>query len=143
MKIDGGRGGAKTMKSFFFSLTVLVVAACSSTTDISKNPSQMTDFVVGRVYALKKPAYLWKSRVMPRELADSEGRLGPGTTLAIRKVQVDRSPEMGTLTDVFAEILTGPLKGVTGNVTWISELQKTGYVKRDAAVLVAVEAERK
>ena len=76
---------------------------------------------------------------MPRELADSEAMLTPGTILTVRKVEVDRSPEMGTLTDVYAEVTSGRFKGKVANVTWFSTLLKNGYVKRNPEALEPVE----
>ena len=98
----------------------------------------MTDFMTGQRYKLKNPVYLWAGKLMPlkaKEPLDSEGLLDPGTTLAVRKVEVVRAPEMGTVTDVFAEVLTGPQKGKRVNITWISKTLKNGYTKRDPTVL--------
>ena len=124
-------------------IVLLALATASCTTDITKDPVDMTDFVVGQTYELKKPAYIWKSRLMPRELADSEGMLAPGTRLTIRKVQVDRSPEMGTVTDVLSEVTTGQFKGRSVNVTWISKILKSGYTKRNPEMLEPVPGESK
>jgi hypothetical protein len=131
------------MKTLCVALMLVAVTSCSSTTDITNNAARMTDFVFGQTYELKKPAYVWKGRLMPRELADSEATLASGTILAIRKVEVDHSPEMGTITDVFAEVVAGQSKGRVVNVTWISEVLKTGYTKRNPEMLQPVEGETK
>jgi hypothetical protein len=55
-----------------------------------------------------------------------------------RKEQVDRSPEMGTVTDVFAQVTTGQLKGRTLNVTWVSKTLQTGYTQRGPEMLEPV-----
>ena len=131
------------LRTLFIGASLLAVVSCSSTTDITNNAVKMTDFVVGQTYELKKPAYFWKGRLMPIEPADSEATLASGTILAIRKVEVDHSPEMGTITDVFAEVVAGQTKGRVVNVTWISEVLKTGYTKRNPEMFEPVEGETK
>jgi hypothetical protein len=130
------------MKNHIFLISV-VIALSSCTTDVTRHPAAMTDYVVGQHYELKQPAYIWNGRLVPRALYNSGGMLTNGTRLAVRRVQVDRSPEMGTLTDVFAEIVNGESKGKTVNITWVSEVMKTGYTKRDPRMLEPVEIEQR
>lgn len=123
-------------------LILLAAVSCSSTTDITKNPSQMTDFVVGQVYALKKPCWIRGRALLTlrgKEPADSEGILNSGTQLVVRKVVVERSSEVGTYTDVFVEVLTGEHSGNNVNVWVISKILTTGYAKRDPEMLEPVE----
>ena len=61
----------------------------------------------------------------------------------VRKVVVERSPEVGTYTDVFAEVLTGEHKGKTVNLGVISEVLKSGYTKRTPEMLESVEGTAK
>ena len=106
----------------------------------------MTDFVTGQVYVLKIPVWIWNGSLMTlrdKEPADSEGVLSSGTKLVVRKAVVFRSPEVGTSTEVFAEVLTGDRKGKTVNVSRISQVLKTGYTKRDPTMLEPVEGESK
>ena len=53
------------------------------------------------------------------------------------------SAEVGTYTDVFAEVLTGEHSGKTVNVGVISKILKSGYAKRDPEMLEPVEGETK
>jgi hypothetical protein len=132
------------MKTFLISLLALAAVSCSSTTDITRSPAQMTDFVVGQVYSLKKSTYLLHGSLMTlrkKEPADSDGVINPGTGLVVRKVVVFRSPEVGTTTEVYAEVLSGEYKGKTVSVTAISEVLKTGYTKRNPVMLELVEGE--
>ena len=132
------------MKSLSIALLLLAVVSCSSTTDMTKNSAQMTDFVVGQVYSLKKPTFLLHGSLMTlrqKEPADSEGVMSPGARLVVRKVVVFRSPEVGTTTEVYAEVLTGEHKGKTVSVTAISEILRTGYTKRKPEMLEPVEGE--
>jgi hypothetical protein len=134
------------MKMLSIALMTLAIVSCSSTTDITKNPSTMTDFAVGQVYALKKPCWMRGKALLTlrgKEPADSEGILSAGTKLVVRKVVVERSPEVGTYTDVFAEVLTGEHSGKTVNVGVISKILKSGYAKRDPEMLEPVEGETK
>jgi hypothetical protein len=135
-----------SMRTFFIGVLLLAVVSCSSTTDITKNPAAMTDFVTGQVYVLKIPVWIWNGSLMTlrdKEPADSEGVLSSGTKLVVRKAVVFRSPEVGTSTEVFAEVLTGDRKGKTVNVSRISQVLKTGYTKRDPTMLEPVEGESK
>lgn len=132
------------MKVLLISLLLLAVVSCSSTTDMGRDTAQMTDFMVGQVYSLKKPTFLLHGSLMTLgriEPADSEGVMGAGARLVVRKVVVFRSPEVGTTTEVYAEVLTGEHKGSTVSVTAISEALKTGYTKREPEVLEPVEGE--
>jgi hypothetical protein len=134
------------MRAFFLSVLLVGVASCSSTTDITKNPTAMTDFVVGQVYALKQACWMRGQVLLTlrgKEPADSEGTLSAGTKLVIRKVLVERSSEVGTYTDVFAEALTGEHRGKTVSVGTISKITKTGYAKCDPEMLERVEGETK
>lgn len=134
------------MKALPISLLLIAVVSCSSTTDVTKNPAPMTDFVVGQVYSLKRAAYLLQGSLMTlrqKEPADSEGIMNPGARLVVRKVVVFRSAEVGTTTEVHAEILTGEHKGRTVSVTAVSEVLKTGYTKRKPEMLVPVDGEWK
>lgn len=127
-----------TAKLGCLALVLLVLAACSSTTDITKNPAQMTDFVVGQVYCLKKSVYLLHGSLMTlrqKEPADSEGVMNPGARVVVRKVVMFRSPEVGTTTEVYAEVLTGEHTGKTVSVTEISEILKTGFTRRKPEAL--------
>lgn len=128
------------MRSIFLSLLLVTAASCSSTSDITRNPAKMTDFVVGQIYELKKPVFLLHGTIMDldKKPVDSEGELNPGTKLAVRQVVVQRSLEVGTYTDVFAEVLGGKQKGKIVNVGVISEVLKTGYTKRDPTMLEPV-----
>ena len=129
------------MRVIFIGILLLAVVSCSSTTDITKNPAAMTDFVMGQVYALKKAVWIRQGTLLTlrgKEPADSEGILSPGTKLVVRKAVVERSLEVGTYTDVFAEVLSGEHKGKTVNVGVISEVLKTGYTKRDPTMLEPV-----
>ena len=106
----------------------------------------MTDFIVGQVYSLQKAVWLSHGNLMTlrdKEPHDSQGVMAPGARLAVRKVVVHRSPEIGTYTDVFAEVLTGQHKGKTVNVGVISKISKTGYTKRDPEMLEPVSNESK
>jgi hypothetical protein len=135
-----------SMRTFFIGAMLLAVVSCSSTTDITRNPAAMTDFVIGQVYALKKPVWISEGTLLTlrgKEPADSEGVLNPGTKFVVRKAVVERGLEMGTSTEVYAEILTGERKGKTVNVSVISQRMKTGYTKRDPTMLEPVEGESK
>jgi hypothetical protein len=132
------------MRIIFIGILLLSVVSCSSTTDITKNPAAMTDFVMGQVYALKKAVWIREGTLLTlrgKEPAGSEGILSPGTKLVVRKAVVERSLEVGTYTDVFAEVLSGEHRGKTVNVGVISEVLKTGYTKRDPTMLEPVEGE--
>jgi hypothetical protein len=131
------------MKKSFAALMALAFVLAGCTTDITKHPSSHTDFIVGQVYQLKKPVYLWGGKLMlirsENPPANSEGVFAIGTTFVVRKVQVFRGPEVGTVTDVFAEVLSGQYKGMTVNITWVSNDLSTGYTKRDPDTLEPVE----
>jgi hypothetical protein len=100
----------------------------------------MTDYVVGATYELRQPAYFWNGVLMGRYLADSNGMLPAGSRLVVRRVVVERAPEMGTFTDIYAEILTGEQKGKTVSISFISRpSDKKGYVGRDPQMLSLVE----
>ena len=132
----------KLARSLFFGILAMCLSACESTTDITKNPARMTDFVVGETYQLKKPVWLSHGSLMTlrdREPSDSEGVLGSGERVRIRQVVVFRSPEVGTTTEVYAEVLTGSHKGMTVSVTVISDVLKTGYTKRRPSMLGTVD----
>lgn len=104
----------------------------------------MTDFIIGQVYALKKPVWISEGTLLTlrgKEPADSEGVLNPGTKFVVRKAVVERGLEMGTSTEVYAEVLTGERKGETVKVSVISQRMKTGYTKRDAEMLKSIEGE--
>src|SRR6266446_3102654 len=129
------------MRMLLIAILLLAGASCSSTTDITKNSGAMTDFVIGQVYALKKSAWIWNGMLMTlrdKEPADSEGVLGTGTKLIVRKAVVSRSPEVGTSAEVFAEVVTGDHKGRTVNVSRISQVLKTGYTKSDPTMIEPV-----
>lgn len=104
----------------------------------------MTNFVVGQVYELRRPCWMRERTLLTfhgREPADSEGMLRSGTKIQIQKVVVERGPEVGTYTDVFAEVLTGEHKGKIVNVGVISKILKNGYAKRDPEMLEPVRDE--
>jgi len=128
-----------------------LVVSCSSTQDMTDNPSAVTDFVVGKEYSLKQPVFVSAGILKKLGLMGTpktvegfkanppsfvEAVLEPGTTLKIRRVETFRERMSGNVTDVFAEIMSGPNRGKLVNVTWISKQDlKTGYTKRDPATL--------
>ncbi len=131
------------------------MASCSSTQDVTKNPSAMTDFIVGQTYKLKQPVFVHGGKLKnlgqmgtPKTLEEFkakrpsfvEGVLEAGTGVTIRRVEIFREPMTGNVTDVFGEILSGEQKGKLVNVTWISKQDlKTGYTKRDPTILEPLE----
>ncbi len=126
----------------FFGVLAVCLSSCESTTDITKNPGRMTDFVVGQTYQLKKSVWLWHGSLMTlrgKEPVDSEGSIPVGERVCVRQVVVFRSPEVGTTTEVYAEVLGGSRKGRTVSVTGISDVLKTGYTKRDPSILEPVD----
>jgi len=132
-----------TIKAFFTSLLLLGVVSCSSTTDVTKNSAQVTDFLVGRTYQLTRPAYVWKGRLFPKDLAGSEGVVSAGTKLAVRKVVVFRSPEVGPYAVVYFEVLTGELTGKTLDFNGRPGRSQPNYLKRDPEMLEPVEGATK
>jgi hypothetical protein len=130
------------MKTALFASLLLVIASCNGTTDITRDPSAMSDFIVGKVYELKKAVWIRDQAMLTlrgKEPADSKGVLVPGTLLVVRKVAVERSREVGPYTDVFMEVLTGEHAGKVLNAGVISETLKTGFTKRDPEMLEPVE----
>ena len=126
------------MRVFFIFILLHVLVSCSSTTDITRNTASMTDFVIGQVYVLKKPVWISKGALLTlrgKEPTDSEGILNSGTKFVARKAVVERDYEMGTSTEVFAEVLTGEHKGETMKISVISQRMKTGYTRRDPEML--------
>ena len=120
----------------------VIMVACGCQSDVTKNPTRWTDFAVGRVYELEKPVFILAGGLMTwrgQEPLDSEGKLIPGTKLLIKQAVVFRSPEIGTYTQVYAEVLDGEKKGRTVSVTHISEWLQSGYTKRDPEMLKLVE----
>ncbi len=125
---------------------LLVIVCCSCTTDITKNPTSRTDFITGGIYEIKRAVWVRNGSLMTlrdKEPLDSEGRIGPGTRVVVRQIMLFRSPEMGTHTEVFAEVLSGDFKGRTVDLSVISERSPTGYTRRDPAMLEAVQTEAK
>jgi len=122
-------------------LTIALVATVSCVTDISKNPSATTDFIPGQVYELKQSVYLVRGSLMQlkKRSADSEGELNSGTRLIVRKIEKLKEPELGTVTDVFAEVLSGKLRGRIVNLITISESSRAGYTKRKPDMLELVK----
>lgn len=136
-----------------------LVASCSSTRDITNNPSDMTDFGVGKTYKLKQPVFVNAGKLKrlgqmgtPKNLEDIrvnrpsfvEGVLETGIAITIRKVEAFREPMTGNVTDVFGEVLSGEQKGKLVNVTWISKPDlKSGYTKRDPTMLEIAEGQSK
>jgi hypothetical protein len=132
------------MKFLLLASLLLAVVLCSCATDITRNPARMTDFIVGQVYSTKKPTFLLRGSLMTlreKEPAGSEGLVNLGARLVVLKVVVFRSPEVGTTTEVYAEVLTGEHKGITVSLTGVSESLKTGYTRRMPEVLELVEGE--
>ena len=136
-----------------------LVASCSSTRDVTKNASAMTDFIVGQTYKLKQPVFANAGKLKrlgqmgtPKTLQEIrakrppfvQGVLEAGTPVTIRKVEAFRETMTGNVTDVFGEVLSGELRGKLVNVTWVSKQDlKTGYTKRDPATLEPAEAQSK
>lgn len=123
-------------------VSVCLALLCSCTTDVTKSPSTRTDFVVGQSYELKKSTYLLHGSLMTlreKAPADSEGTIPPGERVVVRKVRVFRSPELGTTTEVFAEVLSGSYKGRSVSLTAVSHVSASGYTQRDPSMLEIVE----
>lgn len=131
------------VKTFLISLVVLAVVSCSSTTDVTRNSTQMTDFLLGQTYQLLKPAYIWKGRLTAKELAGSEGVVRAGTKLVVRKIAVMRSPEVGPYAVVYVEVLTGEQSGKTLDINGRPGRSHPTYLKRDPELFEPVESERK
>lgn len=121
-------------------ISAIITASCSS--NITANPKGKTDYVVGKVYVLQKPTYLWDGdSLLPlrgKEPADSDGIVPKGAKIAVRKVVWERGGDAGTFIVVFAEILTGDQRGKVVSITAISDTSKYGYTKRNPA-LVGIE----
>jgi|LauGreDrversion4_2_1035121.scaffolds.fasta_scaffold1288279_1 hypothetical protein len=132
------------MKEFLISLLLLIgVVSCSSTTDVTKNPAQFTDFMVGHTYLLTRPAYVWKGRLVPKDLAGGEGVISAGTKLTVRNVVVFRSPEVGPYAVVYLEILSGEMTGRTLDFNGRPGRSHPIYLKRDPELFEPMEAATK
>ncbi len=129
---------------------VFGLVACSSTKDITRNPTTMTDFVVGDVYRLKRAGFLLNdsSAIMPLGILGSstnadEARhnlplqvdafVEPNTLLRVQKIVLSRNFMVGRLTDIYAEIIDGSLRGRVVNLRTISKDDwNTGYTALDS-----------
>ena len=132
----------KMKKIVSIALMTLMLVSCNSATNITIRPNEMTDFVIGQVYVLKKPCWMHGKALFTlreKEPADSEGILSAGTKLVVRKVVVEHGVEVGTYTDVFCDVLTGEYSGTSVNVGVISTILKSGYAKRDPEILKPLE----
>jgi hypothetical protein len=128
-------------------LIVLMLTSCSSTRDITKHPAAKTDFQVGKLYVLRNGVLVFAGKLMPLGTLGSpttlekarqnlpsqvEALLEPGTSLLVRKVVTESNPKVGKLTDVYAEVLNGKLKGRLVNLRPVSDANwSTGFTRRD------------
>lgn len=118
-------------------VVVLMVSGCLLTRDVTSEPKGRTDFIVGRVYRVKRPVFLFKTnRKDPKETAalaelgfsgtkknldefrkevpDSvqiAGLLMPGELIRVDKFMQTRVPDFGTFFNVFAVVDSGECKG--------------------------------
>ena len=145
----------QTMKTKIAMLLLIlpIVLSCSSTKDITQNPASHTDFIVGKEYQLRKGALVFTDKLMPLGTLGSpttleaarknlpkqiDALIEPDTVLVIRKVVLSHNPQVGTITDVFAEVISGSSKGRLVNVRTISgDDWSRGFTKRDPTTLEA------
>jgi len=130
------------MKTIPYGWLLLAALCLNCTSDITKSPTEMTDFVPGKVYALRKPVYISDGTLMhlrDTEPMDSQGTLEPGTQIVVRTITKHWSPDMGTYIDVDAEVLTGARKGIMVDVSFMCTQGPFGYTKRDPEMLELVE----
>jgi len=128
------------MKHFTLLLLPFFLFGC--TTDISKDPSRRTDYVVGATYELKKPAYLSGESLLNKKVriaGNTEGVLTPSTKLVVRKVlYYHRNPETGPHTSVYAEVLTGEYAGHTVEISFLTG-RPFEFVKQDPEIIERVK----
>jgi len=129
----------------------LVTLSCSTRSDISQSPGPYSDYVMGKVYRLKVPVYIQGSvlgrfddrerEVRYRTAPPSwiQGILDPGTLLVISKIEKSRAPELGTWTDVYAEVLKGEQKGKVVQISEISHRRRDGSTVQNPSVVEIVQ----
>src|SRR5690242_16792864 len=100
-------------EKIFFLIAILGIGVAGCVTDITRNPSIWTDFIPGQTYQLKQSVYIEHGYLMKLEhpSIDNEGQLVAGTKLIVRKIEIRKSLEIGTVTHIFAEILSGAHQG--------------------------------
>src|SRR6185436_3963868 len=111
-------------------------------TDISKDSSRRTDYVVGATYELKGPAYLSGDSLHSKRVriaGATESELAPSTKLVVRKVTYYHlNPETGPYTSVYAEILTGEHSGQTVNISFLTG-SAFAFVRQDPEIIKRVK----
>jgi len=134
------------------SILLMTLTGCDTTKDITKKPAGLTDFIVGESYQLKLPVLLssLSDSLLPlvgvtvgdarqKLPSQTEALIEPGVILRVRRVVTRNNPMVGHLTDVYAEVVSGPLRGRTVNVRTISDDNwTTGQTKRDPKFLQPV-----
>ena len=120
----------------------VILLFCGCTTDISKDPSRRTNYVVGATYELKVTGYLsggYLHNKRVRIAGASEGVLPPATRLVVRKVTYYHlNPETGPYTSVYAEILTGEHTGHTVEISFFTG-SSFAFVRQDPELIDRVK----
>lgn len=93
-----------------FALVWLIVS-CRFSRDLTSNPSSVTDFIVGEVYELNGPVYIWRGILCPRERIGAEGIVEAGSRITVYRVEVKPSIKLGAYSILYFEVLTGKHAG--------------------------------
>ena len=125
-------------------LCLLVLLAGCNTSGTSRRAAKMTDFRVGDIYELRQEAFILAHTGMlmavqeaqRKRAAEVEALLETGTRFAVRQIILVNYHGTVPRTDVYAEIVSGPMAGRVVNLRTASIQQPgTGATQRDPAVL--------
>lgn len=111
--------------------------------DWTQKPATKTDYVPGRYYQLLANVFFSSGRqdsVLSRKiLGDSDSMLDAGTRLRVTTVHYNGdSFETGFFTTVRAEVVTGPFKGRSFNISFLSD-GSAAFIARNRTVLEPVD----
>jgi hypothetical protein len=147
------------MKFFVFSLLNVGMALCGCSflppKNVSGNPKYPTDYVVNQIYQAKVPFFLETTGFflplgangVPISVEEYNlkgktewphvlGMVDPGSKLRIISIKLEKSFDAGNMVWVHAEVMTGPLAGSGGELSFIS---KGGHQKKANASIPMVD----
>jgi len=136
---------------------LLAILATSCVSDVNGSKKYPTDYSVGQVYRLRQPVFSDEFFLLPLngrggipksvEEYKAKGQtfwstyyhnsclLEAGTRLQIKRVELEKNPEMGNIVYVRVEVLDGDFKG---RITELNFISKDFYQRKPSATIYTV-----